>query len=221
MSNGIEIKNLPSATTIKQNDTMTIVQNKQNKQLTLDRFANESDLATLSVLENRCDEVKAKIEVDEYSAEITTSQSMSKIGSDDSGVDLHENVLDGAFESCVLKGKTKYRDIDTGEILEDFEEGRNLELITVRMPILTTTGKNLFDGKLELGQYWGGNYVDDNTMKRNINPVRVKPNTTYKFSTNIGQQDINVMYHDINKKFISYGGYTSIVNTPSNCHYIN
>lgn len=144
MSNGIEIKNLPSATTIKQNDTMTIVQDKQNKQLSLDVFANESDLATLSPLENRCDEVKAKIEVDEYSAEITTSQSMSKIGSDDSGVDLHENVLDGAFESCVLKGKTKYRDIDTGEILEDFEEGRNLELITVRMPILMTTGKNLF-----------------------------------------------------------------------------
>lgn len=145
MAEGIQIKNLPSTTAIKQGDTMTIVQDKQNKQLSLDRFANESDLTTLSPLENRCDEVKAKIEVDEYSAEIITSQSMSKIGSDDSGVDLHENVLDGAFESCVLKGKTKYRDIDTGEILEDFEEGRNLELITVRMPILTTTGKNLYD----------------------------------------------------------------------------
>ena len=145
MAEGIQIKNLPSTTAIKQGDTMTIVQDKQNKQLALDVFANESDLATLSPLENRCDEVKAKIEVDEYSAEITTSQSMSKIGSDDSGVDLHENVLDGAFESCVLKGKTKYRDIDTGEILEDFEEGRNLELITVRMPILKTTGKNLLD----------------------------------------------------------------------------
>ena len=145
MAEGIQIKNLPSTTTIKQGDTMTIVQDKQNKQLSLDVFANESDLATLSPLENRCDEVKAKIEVDEYSAEITTSQSMSKIGSDDSGVDLHENVLDGAFESCVLKGKTKYRDIDTGEILEDFEEGRNLELITVRMPILSTVGKNLIN----------------------------------------------------------------------------
>ena len=167
MSNGIEIKNLPSATTIKQNDTMTIVQNKQNKQLTLDRFANESDLATLSVLENRCDEVKAKIEVDEYSAEITTSQSMSKIGSDDSGVDLHENVLDGAFESCVLKGKTKYRDIDTGEILEDFEESRNLELITVRMPILTTTGKNLFDfNKVETNDRTRG--VWDTTINNGI-----------------------------------------------------
>lgn len=142
MAEGMQIKNLPSTTTIKQGDTMTIVQDKQNKQLALDVFANESDLATLSVLENRCDEVKNKIEVDEYSAEITTSQSMSKIGSDDSGANLHENVLDGAFESCVLKGHTKYRDIDTGEILENFEESRNLELITVRMPILTAIGKN-------------------------------------------------------------------------------
>lgn len=145
MAEGIQIKNLPSTTAIKQGDTMTIVRDKQNKQLALDVFANESDLATLSPLENRCDEVKAKIEVDEYSAEITTSQSMSKIGTDDSGANLHENVLDGAFELCVLKGHTKYRDIDTGEILENFEESRNLELITVRMPILSTVGKNLFD----------------------------------------------------------------------------
>lgn len=145
MAEGIQIKNLPSTTTIKQGDTMTIVQDKQNKQLSLDVFANESDLGTLSPLENRCDEVKAKIEVDEYSAEITTSQSMSKIGTDDSGANLHENVLDGAFELCVLKGHTKYRDIDTGEILENFEESRNLELITVRMPILSTVGKNLIN----------------------------------------------------------------------------
>ena len=142
MSNGIEIKNLPSATTIKQNDTMTIVQDKQNKQLTLDRFANESDLATLSVLENRCDEVKAKIEVDEYSAEITTSQSMSEIGSDDNGANLHENVLDGAYESCVLKGKTKYIDNDTQEILDTFQDGRNLSLIDVKSPILTNLDAN-------------------------------------------------------------------------------
>lgn len=181
MAEGIQIKNLPSTTAIKQGDTMTIVQDKQNKQLALDVFANESDLATLSPLENRCDEVKAKIEVDEYSAEITTSQSMSKIGSDDSGVDLHENVLDGAFESCVLKGKTKYRDIDTGEILEDFEEGRNLELITVRMPILTTSGKNLFDLS---------SMSNINDWDTDVSPeipycsykINLKPNTTYTFS---------------------------------------
>lgn len=172
MAEGIQIKNLPSTTAIKQGDTMTIVQDKQNKQLALDVFANESDLATLSPLENRCDEVKAKIEVDEYSAEITTSQSMSKIGSDDSGVDLHENVLDGAFESCVLKGKTKYRDIDTGEILEDFEEGRNLELITVRMPILHTVGKNLFDIKTmsnRNGWHCDKTVMDDGRVKLVVN----------------------------------------------------
>lgn len=142
MSNGIEIKNLPSATTIKQNDTMTIVQDKENKQLSLDVFANESDLTTLTPLEARCDEVKNKIEVDEYSAEITTSQSMSEIGSDDSGANLHENVLDGAFESCVLKGKTKYIDNDTQEILDAFQDGRNLSLIDVKTPILTNLDAN-------------------------------------------------------------------------------
>ena len=142
MSNGIEIKNLPSATTIKQNDTMTIVQDKENKQLSLDVFANESDLTTLTPLEARCDEVKAKIEVDEYSAEITTSQSMSEIGSDDNGANLHENVLDGAYESCVLKGKTKYIDNDTQEILDTFQDGRNLSLIDVKSPILTNLDAN-------------------------------------------------------------------------------
>ena len=181
MAEGIQIKNLPSATTVKQGDTMTIVQDKQNKQLSLDVFANESDLAVLSPLENRCDEVKNKIEVDEYSAEITTSQSMSKIGSDDSGANLHENVLDGAFESCVLKGHTKYRDIDTGEILENFEESRNLELITVRMPILTTTGKNLWNGVL-LPQWCDTNgSVSDNVNVRIIK-MKVEPNTKYTVS---------------------------------------
>lgn len=142
MAEGIQIKNLPSTTAIKQGDTMTIVQDKQNKQLALDVFANESDLTTLSPLENRCDEVKAKIEVDEYSAEITTSQAMSEIGSDDNGANLHENVLDGAYESCVLKGKTKYIDNDTQEILDTFQDGRNLSLIDVKSPILTNLDAN-------------------------------------------------------------------------------
>ena len=142
MAEGIQIKNLPSTTAIKQGVTMTIVQDKQNKQLALDVFANESDLATLSPLENRCDEVKAKIEVDEYSAEITTSQSMSKIGSDDNGANLHENVLDGAYESCILKGKTKYIDNDIQEILDTFQDGRNLSLIDVKSPILTNLDAN-------------------------------------------------------------------------------
>lgn len=219
MAEGIQIKNLPSTTAIKQGDTMTIVQDKQNKQLSLDVFANESDLATLSPLENRCDEVKAKIEVDEYSAEITTSQSMSEIGSDDNGANLHENVLDGAFESCVLKGKTKYRDIDTGEILEDFEEGRNLELITVRMPILSTVGKNLFDGELELGSYDGNGKPSGSTAElyRNKN----------KYISVVGgrniscNRDIYIHQYDKNKNFIRYSQIQNPLKLESNTRFIN
>lgn len=59
------------------------------------------------------------------------------------------NTKERPVKRAILKGSTKYRDIDTGEFLETFEEGRNLELVSVKMPVLTTTGKNLFDGKFE------------------------------------------------------------------------
>lgn len=49
------------------------------------------------------------------------------------------NTLEKPIKSAILKGSTKYRDIDTGEILEAFEEGRNLELVSVKMPVLTTS----------------------------------------------------------------------------------
>ena len=55
------------------------------------------------------------------------------------------DTIEGRSKSAILKGNTGYRDIDTGEFLETFEEGRNLELVSVKMPVLTTTGKNLFD----------------------------------------------------------------------------
>lgn len=50
-----------------------------------------------------------------------------------------ENSKNGEVTSAILKGSTKYRDIDTGEFLETFEEGRNLELVSVKMPVLTTS----------------------------------------------------------------------------------
>ena len=52
------------------------------------------------------------------------------------------NTLEKPIKSAILKGSTKYRGIDTGEVLEAFDEGRNLELVSVKMPVLTTTGKN-------------------------------------------------------------------------------
>lgn len=55
------------------------------------------------------------------------------------------NTVNAPIKSAILSGNTGYRDIDTGEFLETFEEGRNLELVSVKMPVLKTTGKNLFD----------------------------------------------------------------------------
>ena len=52
------------------------------------------------------------------------------------------NTLEKPIKSAILKGSTKYRDIDTGEFLETFEEGRNLELVAVRMPVLTTSNED-------------------------------------------------------------------------------
>ena len=52
------------------------------------------------------------------------------------------NTKEKPVKSAILKGSTKYRDIDTGEFLETFEEGRNLELVSVKMPVLTTSNED-------------------------------------------------------------------------------
>ena len=52
------------------------------------------------------------------------------------------NTKEKPVKRAILKGSTKYRDIDTGEFLETFEKGRNLELVSVKMPVLTTSNED-------------------------------------------------------------------------------
>ena len=52
------------------------------------------------------------------------------------------NTKEKPVKSAILKGSTKYRDIDTGEVLDAFEDGRNLELVSVKMPVLTTSNED-------------------------------------------------------------------------------
>ena len=66
-----------------------------------------------------------------------------------------ENSNDGEIKSAILSGSTKYRDIDTGDILDTFDETKNLELVSVKMPGLTTTGKNIIDGQFKPGMLNG------------------------------------------------------------------
>ena len=93
-----------------------------------------------------------------------------------------ENVVPFAYQSATLKGSTKYRDIDTGDILDTFDETKNLELVSVKMPVLTTTGKNVFD--LENSKM---NEKSSYDMRFSSNGywayiVKLKPNTIYTIS---------------------------------------
>ena len=90
------------------------------------------------------------------------------------------NVVPYAYKSAILKGSTKYRDIDTGEVLDVFEDGRNLELVSVKMPVLTTTGKNLCD----INKYIHGGFSSTNNMTFKKDQYRsyymkCEPSTTY------------------------------------------
>ena len=58
-----------------------------------------------------------------------------------------QNTIEAPVKSAILKGVTGYKDVDTGEILETFEEGRNLELVSVKMPVLTTSNCPCVFGK--------------------------------------------------------------------------
>lgn len=114
------------------------------------------------------------------------------------------NTLEKPIKSAILKGSTKYRDIDTGEILEAFEEGRNLELVSVKMPVLTTyTHENIFKNYIQDGSYWGKDFNCTTTdLKYGQNGSYVKitggsslcysgfvsrklPQGTYKFSCKV------------------------------------
>ena len=96
-----------------------------------------------------------------------------------------QNTIEAPVKSAILKGNTKYRDIDTGDILNAFDETKNLELVSVKMPVLTTTGKNLYNKSPFKGYVdsSNGKFVMNNSTTRKISDyVEVKPNTMYKVS---------------------------------------
>lgn len=59
------------------------------------------------------------------------------------GVITIPETKEGAYVTqAKLLGKTMYRDQDTGELLDTWEEGRNLQLESVKMPVLTTSNED-------------------------------------------------------------------------------
>ena len=139
------------------------------------------------------------------------------------------NTLEKPVKSAILKGSTKYRDIDTGEFLETFEDGRNLELVSVKMPVLTTTGKNIFDGQVENNKNIDGNtgVVSKGNRTVPVNFIKVEPNTTYTFTRPVAKGNIGIRYYSVSQDFISSktftsytGNFNATFTTPSNCYFI-
>ena len=80
---------------------------------------------------------------------------------------------------------------------------------SVKMPVLTTIGKNLFDGILEDGMIDANGILGSGGIaKRSVNYIKVKPKTTYTLSCSNGYTHLYIHEYDSN--------YNSIVEKSSN-----
>ena len=135
------------------------------------------------------------------------------------------NVIPFIYKRVILNGITKYRDIDTGDILDTFDASKNLELISAKKPVLTKTGKNLFDGEMVQGWISDSNGMLNNSYTAGISSANftpVKPNTKYKlsFSDNPSDAVVTFYYYDHQKKYIgNVSKYTSFT-PPDNAKYV-
>ena len=164
MANGVRINNLNQATSLNDTDTITIIQDDENKKAFISLLDKDGTYtqSVVNTIPNLITTSKANVETtkqaidekfgyDEFSSQIVTSQSMSSVGvGDDGSVDVSSQVQDGFMESAILYGKTQYHDTTADVYYDSMPEdtaGMTLELVSVKMPILTTTGKNLWDKK--------------------------------------------------------------------------
>jgi hypothetical protein len=98
---------------------------------------------------------------------------------------------------------------------------------------VTSVGKNLFYGELELGalDVTTGQETVNTSRTRSLNYIKIKPNTDYKLSSPqfdmtigvIAESDIRIYYYDVNYNFISQIYVFSVgssFTTPKNAHYI-
>ena len=92
---------------------------------------------------------------------------------------------------------------------------------SVQMPVLTTTGKNLFDGELELGTLSSGSGEpsDNDKCLRSKNFINVSPNTSYVFSNDLGYTTL-IFQYDKNKQLTIGGTIADSITTKENTYYV-
>ena len=90
---------------------------------------------------------------------------------------------------------------------------------SVKMPVLTTTGKNLFDGELEAGWISDGENVNSVRYTRCKNFIDVSENKTYAQSIE-GISIMSISFYDENKEFIGSANATSIFTPPQKSSFM-
>lgn len=126
--------------------------------------------------------------------------------------------------NAILKGNTKYKDIDTNEILDTFEEGRKLEFIKIKNPTIKISSGNLWDGGVEHGMLMVDTGVVD---KSNTNNASYQTSSFIKVPQNT---DIYIQHtyailaceYDENKQFLRKCTVRNnyIITTSDDAHYI-
>ena len=94
-------------------------------------------------------------------------------------------------------------------------------MASVKMPVLTTVGKNLFDGELKVGGLASNGAVDYNFSNRIVsyNFIPIKNNMQYKLSSADNLLLSRVCFYDNNKQIISES-YTTDFISPTNAKYL-
>ena len=114
--------------------------------------------------------------------------------------------------------------VEKNNVITDYEEP-NYILQSVKMPVLTTTGKNLFNDEVELGTVNSdtGELFDYSLRARTVNFLNIKPNTSYSFKSFNGYLFNRVFFYDSQKNYISNVVFDvdyKVVTSPENARYI-
>lgn len=94
---------------------------------------------------------------------------------------------------------------------------------SVKMPVLSTIGKNLNNSDIEIGSILDSTGLPTSSVdvKRTKDFIKIKPNTSLVFSSD--DAITRIFYYDINMNFIKweYSNTSSIkITTPINCYYV-
>ena len=83
--------------------------------------------------------------------------------------------------------------------------------------------KNLFNGTLEFGSFNGdtGEKQTSTSVKRNVTPILVEPNTSYILSKNGNHLNARFYFYKKDMTYISNTLPSGAFTTPSNCYYVN